>query len=342
MKIEKLPSGSYRIRKMYKGVTYTVVFDSKPTQKEIMQSLAAEMDKIQTSKQRMTFQTAAKHYNEAKKNVLSPSTIRGYCSVLRSISPKFKKMLLSDITAADVQKEVNAYAKDHSPKTVRNHHSYISAVLALYSPNTQLMTTLPKYAKEEEYIPVDNDIKAILQAVKGTKYEIPFWLGTFALRRSEICALSSEDIQDDKIIVRKAKVQDENDNWIIKNMTKTEDGMRSVTVPDFLLDLIRKQGYAYKGYPNMLLKHLYKVQDELHIPRFTFHKLRHYYASMAHSIGIPDAYIMVSGGWKSDNVLKNVYRHALKDKQKEMEDKAMHYITDFVTDFVTENKSIDI
>ena len=33
MKIEKLPSGSYRIRKMYKGQMYAVVFDEKPTQK---------------------------------------------------------------------------------------------------------------------------------------------------------------------------------------------------------------------------------------------------------------------------------------------------------------------
>ena len=32
MKIEKLPSGSYRIRKMYKGQMYTVVFNEKPTQ----------------------------------------------------------------------------------------------------------------------------------------------------------------------------------------------------------------------------------------------------------------------------------------------------------------------
>ena len=31
MKIEKLPSGSYRIRKMYKGQMYTVVFNEKPT-----------------------------------------------------------------------------------------------------------------------------------------------------------------------------------------------------------------------------------------------------------------------------------------------------------------------
>ena len=48
MKIEKLPSGSYRIRKMYKGQMYTVVFDEKPTQKEAMQAMAAELDKIKS------------------------------------------------------------------------------------------------------------------------------------------------------------------------------------------------------------------------------------------------------------------------------------------------------
>lgn len=50
MKIEKLPSGSYRIRKMHKGQMYTVVFNEKPTQKEAMQAMAAEPDKIKSKK----------------------------------------------------------------------------------------------------------------------------------------------------------------------------------------------------------------------------------------------------------------------------------------------------
>ena len=76
MKIEKLPSGSYRIRKMYKGKMYTVVFDRKPTQKEAMQAMAAELDKVQESHESMTFKIAAERYIESKRNVLSPSTIR--------------------------------------------------------------------------------------------------------------------------------------------------------------------------------------------------------------------------------------------------------------------------
>lgn len=33
---------------------------------------------------------------------------------------------------------------------------------------------------------------------------------------------------------------------------------------------------------------------------------------------IPDAYIMQAGGWGNDKVLKEVYRHAMSDVQKEM------------------------
>lgn len=47
MKIEKLPSRSFRIRKMYKGKMYSVTFEHKPTQKEAMQAMAAELDKVQ-------------------------------------------------------------------------------------------------------------------------------------------------------------------------------------------------------------------------------------------------------------------------------------------------------
>ena len=50
MKIEKLKSGSYRIRKMYKGLVYSVVVDYKPTQKEALILLAHELKKLNRRK----------------------------------------------------------------------------------------------------------------------------------------------------------------------------------------------------------------------------------------------------------------------------------------------------
>lgn len=54
------------------------------------------------------------------------------------------------------------------------------------------------------------------------------------------------------------------------------------------------------------------------VPPFRFHDLRHYCASIQHALGIPDAYIMQRGGWQSDAILKDVYRHTMDDKQQAM------------------------
>lgn len=68
---------------MYKGKTYTILFDHKPTQKEAIQAMALELDKVQTKYENMTFQNAADTYIESKRNVLSPSTIQGYAIIFR-------------------------------------------------------------------------------------------------------------------------------------------------------------------------------------------------------------------------------------------------------------------
>ena len=141
MKIEKLPSGSYRIRKTYKGQAYTVVFDSKPTQKEAMLAMADELKKVQAKHESMTFRAAAEKYMESKKNILSPSTIRGYATIMKQIPESILSKNLYDITALDVQKEINRMAERCSPKSVRNHHGFLSAVLGAFYPDLKLTTT---------------------------------------------------------------------------------------------------------------------------------------------------------------------------------------------------------
>lgn len=325
MKIEKLPSGSYRIRKMYKGTTYAVVVDYKPTQKEALQLISAELDKIKTSAQRMTFQIASERYIEKKSNILSPSTIKGYESVIRSLSEWFRNMNASDITSIDVQTEINNYAKTHSPKSTRNAHGLISAILGMFCPNTVLRTTLPRKESTNEYTPSDSDVKQVLEYAKGTKFEVPLILAMFGMRRSEICALTLDDLDGNIITIDKALVQNVDGEWVIKS-TKTEAGTRTLFIPDNVVDIIKKQGMIYNGNPNSILMYLQRVQKKLGIPKFSLHRLRHYFASSAHARGIPDQYIMDAGGWKSKYVLASIYQHAMDDKKKEMQMKtAMFY-----------------
>lgn len=329
MKIEKLPSGSYRIRKMYKGKTYTIVTDYKPTQKEAMQLMAAELDKVTPSAPHMTFKASADKYIEVKTNVLSPSSINGYKSVLRNLSAEFKALNINDIAAMDIQKEINDYSANRSPKTVRNAHGFISAVLGMFRPELNISTTLPQRRRNDSYIPSDDDVKRILERAKGTLYEIPLILATFGLRRSEICALTLEDLNGNILTINKALVTNDSGEFIIKT-TKTIDGTRKIYLPDYVVDLIRKNGKIYDKSPGQIYENLCKYQNELGIPHFKLHALRHYYASMSHSLGIPDSYIMQAGGWKSDNTLKSVYRHAMDDKKEEMQKFAAQYISELI------------
>ena len=79
---------------------------------------------------------------------------------------------------------------------------------------------------------------------------------------------------------------------------------------------IREKGYIYKGHPNTITRYLEKLQDKLDIPRFSLHKLRHYFASKMSSLNIPEEDIMRMGGWETDYVMKGVYRHSMLEKEE--------------------------
>ena len=269
----------------------------------------------------MTFRIAAEEYIESKRNVLSPTTIRGYNSAMKTISEKFQNINIHDITMLDIQMKINQLAKGHSPKTVRNYHGFISAVLGTFCPNLKISTTLPQKIKNEPYIPSDEDVRQILECAKGTEYEIPLVLACYGLRRSEICALKPEDIIENIVYINKAKVLNEKKEWVEKS-TKTTSSTREVVIPAKIADKIREKGCIYRGHPNSITRYLESIEDSLGIPRFPLHKLRHYFASKMSAMNIPEANIMKMGGWETDYVMKNVYRHAMEDKNRQEQKEA--------------------
>ena len=147
MKIEKLPSGSYRIRKMYQGKNYSLVFDHKPTQKEALQAIAAELDKVKTKYDRLTFRGAAGEYVEMKRNVLSPKTIKEYAEMPKRFPDWFNNLPLSEISQVDINKVINELSKTKSPKTVRNYHGLISAILGTFRPDMKFILNFRKRSK---------------------------------------------------------------------------------------------------------------------------------------------------------------------------------------------------
>lgn len=321
----KLPSGKWRVLiysgKDEEGKRQYESFTADTKREAEFQ--ASEWARTQKSRQRhnkVTLRAAYTQYIESKQNILSPSTIREYKRSAKHDLQGLMDLQLSEVTPELIQIEINKEALSHSPKSLRNMHGLLSAVMAVYRPEMRLNTTLPKKEKPTIYVPTDEDIKKLVEGVRGKEIEIPILLAAFgSLRRSEIGALEASDFTDNAVVINKALVVDENKKWVTKG-PKSEAGYRTVILPAEVINRIPRdmEGKIVKKLlPSSYLTAFHRELDRLGLPRFRFHDLRHYQASILHALGVPDKYIMRRGGWTTDSTLKNIYQHTMGDKEKE-------------------------
>lgn len=145
------------------------------------------------------------------------------------------------------------------------------------------------------------------------------------------CGLDISDLdKKNNLSVNKAMVQNKDNEWIVKPFPKNYDSTRLISIDNELAKLIRSTGYIYHGDPGQISKEMNRLQKLLGIPAFSLHKCRHYFASKLHDSGISDQDIMDLGGWKTDHVMKAVYRHAMSDEKEKKRKKAAAVISDSI------------
>lgn len=180
--------------------------------------------------------------------------------------------------------------------------------------------TVPQLTIPDLYTPSDNDVKTLLEYVKGTYLETAICLAAFGpMRRGEICALTRADIENCNVNVSKSLVKGPDGNWHIKP-PKTIAGYRTIEFPQFVIDIALENSFDERlvpWTPDSITKRF--------IDAVNFHDLRHYGASILHAIGIPDQYIIERGGWSTDNVMKIIYRSAITEESKKMSLKINDY-----------------
>lgn len=338
---KKLPSGSWRClvyshtnqdgKRIYKSFTCD---DPSPRGKRKCEAAAAEWAKEKEANlaSTKTFSQAVANYIDDRRNTLSPRTIEDYERISRLYLSDLQPIRIDDITQRDIQKVIDRQAQKLSPKTVANVHSLISAVLKQERPQMALTTSLPQKTKTKMNIPSDTDISNLLKAIKGTALELPVMLAAFGpMREGEICALRTQNIDGSVVHVCEnmiKKMVDHKTTWVIRH-PKTTHGDRYIEYPDFVCALWKdKNGRITDMNPNTLYKEFKRKLKVVDMQPCRFHDLRHYSASIQHALGVPDAYIMQRGGWSSDRVLKEVYRHTMSDKQKEMNAKVNLHFTE--------------
>lgn len=322
------PSGSWRCQFRADGKRQSVT--ASTPEEAHAQAIAIQAGFLQLRRDpgSLTVEQAIDRYIESKDAILSPSTINGYRKIKASHVDAIKDIPIGTLTQQKVQRWVNELARQHAPKTVRNAHGLISAVLAAYRPEFVLRTTLPQKDPKRIDIPTEEEMRIILSACVGTPLELPLllavWLG---LRASEIRGLKFEDVKDGRLHVCRAIVEGP-DGPEVKR-TKTVSGDRWIKLPRYLLELIERQPqkseYIVSLSGQAMYKRFSRLCDQLNVPHYRFHDLRHMAASVSLFLGVPDKYSQQRMGHKTTNMLKTVYQHTVQEKEDEYADRINAY-----------------
>lgn len=318
-----LPSGKWRCQVMVDGERRSALADDPITAHAKAVALRAGLIEGRKPGRKLSVGDAVDRYIESKDSILSPSTIYGYKKIKRNDMSDIRSLYMDELTRERVQRWVNNLAKTKSPKSVRNAHGLLSAVVAEYRPELILRTTMPQKDVNEIRIPTEEEIEKIMKGCSGREEELPIllamWLG---LRASEIRGITWGDIQGDRIHIKRAIIDSEGGPVLKK--TKTTAGDRWIKAPRYILDLMmnqpRKSEYVVTLTGRAMYMRFSRLCERLDIPHYRFHDLRHTAASVSLLLGVPDKYSQKRMGHSTDNMLKTVYQHTMKHKEDEYAD----------------------
>lgn len=330
---KKLPSGAWRIQ-IYIGRDENgkkiVESITAPTKREVEEKARVRELEISHGKfveedsREITVGDAIDNYINYRDAVLSPKTIREYRNMRKNYCTDLMPRKVRTLSENDIQKSINNLAKSHSPKTVKNFMGLLLPSVRAVDKSINFDINLPQPEKTEMQIPDNFLLERIMDEAMGTELYIPILLGaTCGLRRSEIAALDyTEDFDYTKntVTINKAVVRNSEGLWETKK-PKSAAGYRTVKVPGWVMDVIKDAAdngfhpcnadYITNGYK--------RICKQLGIKNIRFHDLRHYYASSLLALGVPDKYAMARMGHATTNMLKNVYQHRMRDKDKELD-----------------------
>lgn len=326
----KLPSGNYRCRifshYIYQDGKKKPVYESftAPSKREAEAAAAIWSMERKDRGQDITVADAVDRYITAKTAVLSPATIRGYRSIQKTALDGIGHIRLRQLDTEAMQIWISSLSATRGSKTTRNIYMLVVSAVSMFAPAASFHVSLPAKKKTQYTLPSDADMQKLLGHVKGKELWIALMLAYYyGLRRGEICALTSDDLDDDGMLtISKDVVLDEHGKWIVKDMPKTSDSFRTLKISEPLLSVLQeKTGKYITCHPNALIDRFRRAKKTCRISDFNFHSLRHCYASRAALLGVPDIYTAKLGGWKpGSTVLKEVYQNVLDaELQRQME-----------------------
>lgn len=319
---KKLPSGKWRVQLMLDGHRLNITRATKQAAEREAALMKAEylngIRNAPTGGDR-PLRDAIEDYIEARENILSPSTIRGYQDIARN---RFQAVMSRPISSIPWQRVVNEEAKIAGPKTIKNAFGFIRSVYrenGLELPPVRLPAPIPR---EKPYL-TPEQIPVFLAAIKGQPCEIPALLALSSLRKSELMALTWDniDLEQRVIHVRGAAVRGPGQSYIYREQNKTAASVRDVPIIGPLYEALEavedKTGPVLRCHYQTPYKQIQTICAREGLPAVGLHGLRHSFASLCYSLGVNEMTCMVIGGWSDFQTMRKIYTHlAEKDIAK--------------------------
>ena len=295
-KIKQLPSGAWHTR-VYLGGQRTSI--TRDTYEECLSEYLAVKNGILEAQERpqgqLTLGEAVDAYIENTRDLVrrgrrSPSTDARWQA------------------AIDDERKMG-----RSPKYIKNAWGLMSAAIKKETGKQPKVVLFEKEDNERPFLEPDQ-IDIFVEAVKGDPVEIPALLCLSSLRRSEMLALTWENIDfaNRAIYVRGAKVRGE-DGLKLKPQNKTKKSRRPVPMIPPLYDALtaapKDTEFVVNAATCTLFNRINKICRENNLPEVGMHGLRHSFASLAYHMGIPEMMAADIGGWKDLGTMRKIYTH---------------------------------
>lgn len=270
------------------------------------------------------------------------STLYAYRNMARChIIPALGKTRLAELTPLQIQNYL--YDKMYqglSPNTVIKHYILLNTALRLAvrleiidrAPTARVVPPKKKEIHINFYSP--EQLQRLFAAVENTMLELPVKLAAYlGLRRSEICGLRWENIDLEAGLLSIQEARTEVGGVVVLKSPKTRTSIRRLGIGG-LQDLqqtllrawekrrsnnpkewvvLRPDGTPPK--PDQLTQELLMVVRKKGLPRISLHGLRHSFASVANSQGVPMFDISRTLGHSSMAVTSNIYTHLFDETE---------------------------
>jgi integrase len=257
--------------------------------------------------------------DETARPSVSANTYRGYEDVIAHLQP-LAEVPIRDLTAEDLERVFNRMTAQRgnqvrpaSPKTVRNAQLMVRSALQVavdrghLGRNVARSVKLRKVPRRKVDALTPERARAILDAVRGDRFEASYALGLVALRASEILGLAWEDVdlEAGTLTIRYQLVG--SGPSARRDDAKTAESEATIRLPPFVVSRLREhlerqrserpiapidgglvfvttRGYAVNG--SWWTKHFQALLAAAGLPRMHPHLLRHGAATLLVDAGV--------------------------------------------------------